>query len=90
VLPSVCEGGDFMERRERILTLRVNDREAAIFDAAAKAEGMSLSDYLRVGAMTCAVQDGRVDAIKYVGAKVMRRMVEKLKKLVPAEERHLL
>lgn len=51
-----------MMKRESYIMVRVSPREKACIEAASEKEGMSVSDYVRAGAMITAMVDGNREA----------------------------
>lgn len=62
-----------MERTE-VLTVRVSKREKALFEKAAKDSGLTVSDYMRSGAMICAMIDGQTEAVKITAELVKEKL----------------
>jgi len=56
-----------MRDKTEVMGTRLTKREAKIVEAAAKAEGVNVSEYLRSAALTTAVIQGNADAVKLVG-----------------------
>ena len=53
-----------MPNRNLVVNMRVSEREKSCLEKAAEASGMTLSDYMRAGAMTLAMMDGSTEAAK--------------------------
>jgi uncharacterized protein (DUF1778 family) len=68
-------------RSEKVETLcgRFRRNEAVVIEAAAKREGVTVSEYMRSAALVAAVMQGNVDAIKLAGAYAVERMVKFVK-----------
>lgn len=66
--------------RTELIAVRLNEREMRIIERRAKAEGITISAYIRGAAMISAVMEGDFDAFKYVGAAAARAVAEKARR----------
>jgi hypothetical protein len=72
-------------RTETVL-IRLTERERLILEQAAKADHTTLSDYVRVGALTSACLDGNREALKLLAGKVKESIAEQARALLPDRE----
>jgi uncharacterized protein (DUF1778 family) len=79
-----------MRARDEIRAARFTKREAAIVEQAAKAGGVTLSEYLRSAALTTAVMQGNAEAVKLMGAYALEQIAAMIKKNLPEEHRVVL